>query len=243
MLGPSEKIEVQTLVSDEELMIRWMPGSTSSLVLAFSGVRHGLGGLPMDEFAGTASDGSTAHVLFISDMLRSWYSRPGLVARIAAAARSFCAQQDIDRISIIGNSMGGYGAILFSQLLPVSAVAAFGPQVSMHPEVIREPRWRKFRPAFGPELLRSLEEPILASKAKIFVVFGGGDLLDRAQAALSPQSHNLFVHVVPRCDHNVVKNLKDQNLSKPLAQAMLQGNDEEVIRILKGFDAQQIQKP
>lgn len=230
-------VEAQTIHQDEELLIRWLPGTSTRLILAFSGVKHGLGGMPMDEFIGTASGGSSNHVLFISDMKRSWYSRKGLVALTTKTVEDFCQGHDIEHIDAIGNSMGGYGAIRFSSELPIRRVAAFAPQVSMDLSVINEKRWQGYRQFFGEELLPSLAEPILKSDAQIFVTFGGGVKTELAQAALLPDAPHLHVKLLPYCHHNVVKDLKAAGMVTPLVNAKLAGDSQRVSEIYDAFNA------
>ncbi len=125
-----QNIDIKSLVDDDELRLRWMPGNSTSLVVVFSGVQHNVGGLPLDEFVGTASEGARNHVLFVSDVKCSWFSRPQLNTRILDAINTFIDTHQIQDVVAIGNSMGGYGAILFSDRLPFRIVAAFSPHAA-----------------------------------------------------------------------------------------------------------------
>jgi len=204
------------LKSDDRLMIRWLPGNSARLILAFTGVQHRMGGLPMDEFIGAASADTRNHVLFISDMKRSWYSSKALVRRIVRAVKAFITTHDIRETFAIGNSMGGYGAIRFASLLPITKVVAFSPQISLHPATILEIRWAEFRASFGPDLLRSLRAPIQRSNARFFLFFGGESQPDRDQARLLPEIDRLTVRFLRGCDHDAAAHLKKALMLAPL---------------------------
>lgn len=234
----AEQLPVTCLYEDDELMIRWLPGTTDRLVLVFTGVKHRMGGMPMDEFIGTSSDGARNHVCFISDMMRSWYSRAGLTDKITAQIRAFCETRGINDMVAVGNSMGGYGAVRFASELPIRTVAAFSPQVSMDPAVIREDRWAEYRRFFGSELLPSLEGPIRKSRAQIYMVFGQDHPGDMAHAGLLPDVPNLHVTRIGGCDHTLVNELKKRNYASPAVKAMLDGNTAEVERLFAAFQSE-----
>lgn len=216
--------DIETLVQDDELHIRCLPGSGSGLVLVFSGVKHGLGGVPMDEFAGSASGHARNHVLFISDMRRSWYSRAGLVERVLETVRAYCAVHDITGIQTLGNSMGGYGALLFCRHLKVDLACAISPQISMHPDRITERRWSQHWGDFGADLALSAVEGFAALPTRAVVLFGHDETRDRAQMRLIPRLPNLTLRGLRGCGHDVARRLKEAGLYGQIFPA-IQGND------------------
>jgi len=227
------------LLSDEELVIRWLPGNGDQLVLAFTGVEHGFGGLPMDEFLGSASNHARNHVLFISDMQKSWYSKKGISVRIRNFVLQFIAEKQINATTAIGNSMGGYGAIMMAGLLDLKAVAAFSPQISMHPHVIDEKRWAKFRPSFGRELLLSVAPIVSFAKTHFFVFFGAESTRDVGQNLLLKPAKNLTVRVLKDCNHNAAQVLKRKNILAPLLRRIIDDDTTGIDDLLAG----QIQIP
>ena len=218
----------QTLVQDDDLQIRCLPGNGTGLVLVFTGVRHGLGGVPLDEFIGSASDAGQKHVLFISDMRRSWYSRSGLVDRILGIVRNYCANHAIDHIQTLGNSMGGYGALLFCRHLKVDLACAISPQISMHPDRIDERRWSWHRRDFGPDLAQTAVEGLGSLATRAVVVFGRDEARDSAQMRLIPALPNLTLRGLRGCGHDLARRMKDARLYGPLFAAIL-GNDMEAL--------------
>lgn len=225
---PGDSLPIRDIVLDDELSVRWIPGNSPRLLLVFTGVQHGHGDVPLNEFARTASNGARNHVLFISDRKRSWFSRRGLGLRITTIVTDFMAQHGIERLDAVGNSMGGYGAILFSQALPIRRVAAFAPQISMDPAVIGETRWDWFRDQFGPELKPSVAEAVVNSQAEIHVIYGAACPRDSRQIALLPPAPNLHLHPIRDWWHDVAQGLKEMGLMEDLFKAIFDGTPWDV---------------
>lgn len=219
---------------DESLLVKWLPGTGRHLVLVFTGIRHGLGGLPLDEFFRSASDNTRNHVLFISDLKRTWYSRLQLVHKVVETVKTFIAKHNISKTTAIGNSMGGYGAILFAGHLPLQKVVAFAPQISMHPEVLLETRWIECRAHFGPDLPASVRPSIKGNPARFYLFFGADSEADAAQAALLPKAANLSALTLKECGHDVAAFLKKSGLLKPVLADILNVEGAGINLILKG---------
>jgi len=87
--------------------------------------------------------------ILLRDPLNAWYQRgvPGLgdsVDEVAQRLRSLIAQANPSKVITLGQSMGGYGAILFGQLLGVDQILAFGPLSfldSQRAEALGDRRW------------------------------------------------------------------------------------------------------
>lgn len=76
--------------------------------------------------------------IFFRDPYQCWYHRglPGIGTSIDVVARYVRERiQELDpsRVILLGNSMGGYAAILFSKLLDLGDVIAFSPQTYLSP--------------------------------------------------------------------------------------------------------------
>lgn len=223
------------MIDDEALRIRWLRGESDQLVVSFTGIKHGVGGLPVDEFIGSASSGLKNHVLFVSDMRRTWYTAPGLAERITETIEAFIDRENIAVTSAIGNSMGGYGANFFAPMLSFARVAAFCPQVSMNPGIIEETRWQEYRPAFGQPIPETAFDRFKDCRSEVFITYGEEDKRDRKQARLVPQHPAIHVFGLPGCGHGVAKSLKDRNLASAVVSAKLAGQGEEVRRLYTQF--------
>lgn len=232
----SDRPQIETLVQDDDLQIRRLPGSGAGLVLVFTGVKHGLGGVPLDEFVGTAQGGAGNHVLFISDMKRTWYSRAGLVDRVLRLVTDYCAHHGLSRIQTLGNSMGGYGALLFCRFLPVDLACAISPQISMHPDRITERRWSQHRVDFGPDLAHNAAEGFGALPTRAVVLYGHAESRDRAQMRLIPALPNLTQRGLRGCGHDVARRLKNAGLYRHVFSAILTDDMAGLDRICTDFE-------
>ena len=209
---------------DRDLAVAWLPGTTNRLVLVFTSITR----KPLHpnrlEFRANASDQGQNHVLFINDRRWSWYSRPGLRDRIADLVRKVIAAQGIETVWSIGNSMGGYGAILFRDRLPISKAIAFVPQILMQDEVINRPNWADNRHRITVWVERDLT-PIMAAKGTEFrLVYGDKDdddpiHLGHLRQNLPDASHIRIV-IVPGQTHTVAAWLKVKGQLARLIKAL-----------------------
>ncbi|MEO6299533.1 MAG: hypothetical protein ABIV25_07305 [Paracoccaceae bacterium] len=217
----------QIVIEDDELLISLLPGTTNRLVLAFTGMDVVRGRRDRIEFAAVASAGGS-HVLFINDVLRCWYSRPGQRGRIITFVTEFMQSHGIGELRSIGNSMGGYGAVLFCGYLPITHAAAFAPQLLMTPDVLAKPHWLQSRHRMEADLVQDLGPIMLQSRAAFTLVFGDRDADDIIHTANVPMAANIDLLMLPGCDHKAARWLKEIGALSKLAAAMLDGRRDEI---------------
>jgi pimeloyl-ACP methyl ester carboxylesterase len=215
----------QLVLHDGTLMLNRLAGRSDRLVLVFTSGRGRGSRLSHLEFARVAGDGGRNHVLFVTDLALSWYSRPGMRAQIAAAVQDYIAAHGIREVRTIGVSMGGFGAILFAGALPVSRVAAFVPQIEMTPAAIAGPSWDAWRAPITAEVEPSVAPVMLQSPAHFTLLFGDQDADDNAHRARVPRAGNITVLELPGEGHDVAANLADRGRLGAVAMAMLAGGD------------------
>lgn len=134
---------------------------------------------------------------------------------ILAAAR-FCDDQSYDRRIGYGGSMGGYAAILFSSMLNMDTVLAFGPQYRIDQDF--DTRWKSYADVIN---WRRRMEDSIGRECKYFIVY---DALDQDCQQVSrivdliPGSNYFGVHL-PHVGHSPAEflletgTLKDFSLS------------------------------
>ena len=210
-----------TVLRDDDLFVRHLPGTTDRLVVVFTGAMHKAGGVPMDEFVGSASDGARNHLMMVSELRRSWYSRAGVQDRVEDVVMSFAERHRIGWMAAVGNSMGGYGALLFGGRMPFQVVAAFSPQVSMNPDAIDERRWARRRAHFGPELPLNASAGLAGRDVEAFVSWGRDAPRDMAQADLLVRAPNVHQWRVRGAGHDLALKLKAAGLSRAVFDAKL----------------------
>jgi hypothetical protein len=113
---------------------------SGGVLLSFTGVGHAMGGIDVQQPEFFGAGRGFDNIIFVSDLTRSWGNHidfPLLAERVApfiAGRRVFC----------IGNSMGGFLAILASRYIEIEASISFAPQYSINPETAPwEDRWKK----------------------------------------------------------------------------------------------------
>lgn len=115
------------------------PGQT--LMVVFGGINEGIG-MPVFEFKRITSD-LPVKLVFLRDTSQAWYhgSLSGIGEGIPALVkylRKICVEQGITNLICIGNSMGGYAALVVGSLLNAQNVLAFVPQTFIS-------RWLRMR--------------------------------------------------------------------------------------------------
>ena len=120
-------------------------GDASPVVLvSFAGWAGGHAGVTAPEFSRTV-EGLPADVVFLRDPRDCAYldgvpGAGGSIAEVAAWLRDLCARKGARRVVTMGNSTGGWAAILFGLLIGADDVQAFAPKTRMcGPEDFHEP--------------------------------------------------------------------------------------------------------
>ena len=186
--------------------------------MAFAGLKGFLGGVAAFEF-GNALAAVEVKSAFLRDHFAAWYHRGVVeigpdVDSVASRLREL--RDDVERIVMIGNSAGGYAALLFGALLDCEAYA-FSPQTFVDRDLL----WGADDHRWDDELNALLESgrfdhrygdlaPVLASSSGRFEVWHGA-LDDVDQKHVEPISglDQVTVNRIENCDHRVVRHLRD----------------------------------
>ena len=235
VLPDGELPEPSVLLENDELRLRIQVGTSDTLVVAFTGIGHKMGSSLNNEFAGTASQRGENSVIFVADMLRSWFSRPGMMETISREVVRFAKARGIKRIMTIGNSMGGYGALLLPAFAKVDVAIGMSPQLTMHHKLLPEKRWRRFRPNMYKPNLWSLNDK-LVHETKYYALFGSDQAEDMLHSAALKPHTNLVHRNVAGAGHNLSGLLRQAGLLGVIVDAMLAGDDQTVDELLKQFE-------
>jgi hypothetical protein len=157
-------------------------------------------------------NGGCFDVLFVADPTQSWYQkddRGGLNGFAQYSHRIKVASKSYKHISLIGDSMGGSGALLFAHLA-TNAVVAFSPQVDLigDDHVSRDDMTPLVRQMFQSRLFESAEEAI-GKGVKLFIHRGlersDTHQTDLLMGRLGPLGfENIKVIVHSSCDHHQI---------------------------------------
>ncbi|WP_172329004.1 hypothetical protein [Mangrovicoccus sp. HB161399] len=189
------------------------------VLLSFTGIGNQMGGMDVQEPEFFSAGNAFDNILFISDLKRSW----GNAYDFAAMCARLSPYLEGREIYALGNSMGGFLAILAAAHLPVAAVAAFVPQFSVAPHVVpEETRWQDYVRGIGEWRVPSLEGCFNATTR--YHVFSGNSEEERIHSGRFPVQPNLF-HAVPRWSgHTLAKKLKDRGVLRDVIAEAWEGS-------------------
>lgn len=200
-----------------------------TLVVAFAGLRGFLGGVAAFEF-GNALASVEVKSAFLRDHFAAWYHR-GVVEigpdidSVVATLRQL--QADVERVVMIGNSAGGYAALLFGALLGCEAYA-FSPQTFVDPELL----WGAGDHRWDEELHALLESgkfdhrygdlaPVLAeSDGRFHIWYGALEEVDEKHVERVSGLDQVTVNRIEDCDHRVVRHLRDSGWLESFLRGM-----------------------
>lgn len=194
------------------------------LLVAFGGLKGAPMGLPPFEFKGLSAGLATKR-LFLRDPEQAWYQRglPGVSDHIDGVAEHLAARvaaSGAERVVMVGNSMGGYAALLFGARLDVDEVVAFAPQSFLgrvKRALHRDRRWKhQMRGAQTSPTLRRVNLDLLAaipkaapSRCKAQIHYGRDERLDGVHAERLAHLPRLTVHGHATGGHALVRALRD----------------------------------
>jgi hypothetical protein len=195
--------------------------SKDRLYIFFGGIAAGIA-MPPFEFYASARIMSDTKV-FLRDFGQCWYQNglEGITEDVYSTARhieDIIRQVDCREVFFVGNSMGGFAAILFSTLIGIGETIAFAPQTFVSPELRtkhRDDRWamqiaemhekcrhRRMELDLRPLLLGREEQ------RKISVFVSRDDKLDYLHALHIKDIPGVIFHEMGGGGHNVVKLLR-----------------------------------
>ena len=202
---------IEVLTDTDALKITFERGTpdAAEAIVSFTGILHRLGGIETGEFARSIRNlDQTRDVYYVTDKTRSWYN--STYEEILATLMNHIGDR---RVVVLGNSMGGFGALLLHTAIGrCNRAIAFVPQFSIHPDIAAfENRWLNFSSEITnwshPTCVNGAE-PWCEKQQYIF--FGKQDVMDMQQLRLMTPyiSYNSHVFLLAHCGHNVAQYIK-----------------------------------
>lgn len=219
--------------ADDDLRVtRLGDPAASGLFICFTGIRQSMGGIGAEEFTGsTALPDFSA--LFVSDLKRTWYN--GYPAeRLTDILDPFCTGK---RVVTVGNSMGGFGALWATTILPVDTAIAFAPQYSVHPEIVPgETRWREYTDAIEHWRYPSVVDAFTTG-TRIYTINGDDD---RDHWSNFPEQAGCEHVLIQNSGHDPALLIKQSGALSALMQTCLGGGSALVLLQQAGLDVRRI---
>lgn len=210
-------------MSNDQPIVTELSADGSNLYIFFGGIAAGIAMPPLEFY--NSSRIIDQHKIFIRDFGQCWYQDglPGIshdLRDTAAYLRARIDEVEPNTTFFVGNSMGGYAAIMFGVLVGQGEVIAFAPQTFISPGLRlwhRDFRWRRrildtYRRSFFKPKIWNLR-PLLRSiggRQKISVFVSTDHRLDRAHAAHIKGIAGVSVYEFDSGGHELVKMLRDQ---------------------------------
>ena len=197
---------------------------SKDMFVFFGGIAAGIV-IPPFEFY-SAAQILDASRLFIRDLDQCWYQTgvPGVSRDIDETAqfiRDAKASLGAERLVLVGNSMGGFAALLFAALIPDCRAVAFSPQTFISPLLRlwhRDRRWYRsvakawrrsvIRPHVWDLLTLLMKRMPAANSATVFAA--SGHRLDRLHAERLRGVPGVTIRLLDGDGHNLVRGLRDR---------------------------------
>lgn len=220
--------KLETLHEDDLLRLAgWGPlfdadrgQAAGGLSISFTGIGGGAGGIQKEEFLRTAAQGDRS-VLFVTDKARSWFNAPSLYESILERTAAWV--EAASDVVTLGNSMGGFGCLLFAAPMRARVALAFGPQISISRRVIpSEKRWSEHTSKIETIRFEDVNDAMTDGPTYVIVQGSGGK--DAHQIEAVRPRPNLRHYVVPHARHNIGVVLKDAGALAPLVAAANAGD-------------------
>ncbi|HEV2548689.1 MAG TPA: hypothetical protein VGU20_15215 [Stellaceae bacterium] len=211
---------MELLFDDETCRIVHEPGDNGRAVISFAGVGYALGGIHVEEFR-RSLDGSHFDIYYVIDKERRWYNR--CYDTVLATVNRSLAERRIAESFTLGNSMGGFGAVLFAGALRECRRAiAFGPQSSVCPAVVPfEDRWREWTQHISdwraPDAVPHMQQGL-----SYVLFFGAADPRDQRHAErFASRAGETLLCRIEESAHGVAAEIKRHGLLSPLLDGLL----------------------
>lgn len=193
-------------------------GCADFACVTFGGIAQGLG-VPVFEFFRTLQ-AAGIDSLFIRDPSQGWYQRPipdlgadpgAMARRVSELAAELLPGR---RIVTVGNSMGGFAAMLFARLCGFDAAVAFSPQTFISPELrarYGDGRWQDKMDSIATLHVGDLRPALEAGDPPAVQIFSGArDHLDVLHARHLEGLQGVSVTLLAECGHDASRWLKQQ---------------------------------
>lgn len=124
--------------------------NSDTMLVAFGGLKGGVGRILPFEFFNLTKDVKTKKI-YVRDPRQLWYhiGLPDIADNIGGIVkhlRPIIKNQNPRRVVVVGNSAGGYAALLFGCFLIADSVLAFSPQTFLNKDLMTEHKDTRWTP-------------------------------------------------------------------------------------------------
>ena len=218
------------LAPDSRRLVMTFGGFRGDVLEFGGGIHDTTGRVPVYEFARSLRSVPLKRV-YVRDHAAAWYHKgvagvapdiEGVADRLREIAA--CAEE----VVAIGNSAGGYGALLFGALLGAET-HVFSPQTFIAPELRtahRDSRWIPQMAALGSDLdhrYADLRPVIAGSEGRFHVYYAAGHTLDVIHAEHLGALPQVTLHPIDYDRHDVIDGLRTCGWLAAFVQGLVTG--------------------
>lgn len=227
--------EFESKLGDPEVPVAVdFSSESSTLLIAFAGLAGKIG-MPVFEFS-NLTRGLDVKRIFVRDPRLIWYHHglPGIgdsIEDIVSHIGMLAAGKGIKKTVVVGNSMGGYAAILFGCLLDADEVLAFSPKTFINPyrrliclDTGAWPHmWRLQRSRRARKDLFDLKAVLRSRKpnTSIHVHFSVRKIVDIVHALRIRKCPHVHLHLYGKGGHGLIRLLKNSGKLEQILRASL----------------------
>ena len=232
-----QELPIEMRVDTKKHRLAYIRGNGNRLVVSMSGVGNRRRFFPPWEFIATASDNGRNHVLLVSDIERSWMNSPILPELIANEIERIKSTEQIDEVVALGNSMGGFMALVLPQYTLLNRIVAISPQFSMHPDIMpEEERWAYWQERIGT--FRHEDVGDIDPKKRGYFILHGGTKRENIHWGMFHHIPKLHHYILKGKGHQVIVAMKGSGLMRDVLHLAIVGQEEKAIGVLpKRFNA------
>jgi hypothetical protein len=218
--------DILNIIDNDDLLVSVLRRDSNTVTFCFSGIGGAIGGINIQSFEFSKSSQNST-TIFIVDRKRSWGNNIDF-AQIVESTKEFTRGKTVNAI---GNSMGGFLAVLLTKFTNVASCVAFVPQYSVSRNVIpSENRFTDFTNNIKKWNYESLNN-CFNQKTKYYIFFGADNSIEDEHRNLFPNQNNIsvFTFLDMSWSHAVAQYLKDANCLYPTLQSCFNQVKPEVV--------------
>ncbi len=204
-------VELVDIPCDNRFRAAFHRGDSDLLAVCFSGVGQQRYEMPPFEMVNSATQNGQHSALFVSDMTRSWHNAAGFNDWVLGLIAELRADIGSGPTVALGNSMGGYSALMIAKQIELAACISITPQYSPNPDTMpHEKRWMFFRREIKNFAFDGVQH-LPTDHCEFYVMHGGGPR-EHLHWRRFPQQENMTHFIMKGYGHNLAKRFKSKGI-------------------------------
>jgi hypothetical protein len=204
------------------------------LLMAFGGI-YGALGIPPFEFYGLTKN-LKVNKIYLRDLSQTWYHSglPGIsnsIDETTSFLKRTIHASEVKNVVVMGNSMGGYAAILFGILIQADIIHAFSPPTSIADEKYIRHKKKALRVKKNfPNKYFDLKNLIKSNNyyGSIHIYYDAKDKIDSKHAMHLKRSKNIELHSFVGGGHGLIRELKDSGQLRKIITSSFNNQPNQV---------------